>query len=58
MSHEAAVLIGLGQSGTHIEASLDLEVGVPEGPSIPACGSRRAPFAARNRDKEDKAWDT
>jgi hypothetical protein len=30
MPHEAAVLIGMGQSGTPVEASLDLRLARPE----------------------------
>jgi hypothetical protein len=48
--HEAAVLIRLGQSGTPVEASIDLGLPRPKAMISEPSGSRCAVFAAPTRD--------
>jgi hypothetical protein len=50
MPHEAAVLIGMGQSGTPVEVSLDRGLARPEAEVGAPSGARFNAIQAPNRD--------
>jgi hypothetical protein len=50
MPHEAAVLIGLGQSGTPVEVSLDRGLQRPKPLISQSSGAGPAALVAHNRD--------
>ena len=58
MSHEAAVLIGLGQSGMHIEAPFDPRLAGPKAPAGEPSRRHGAAFVGTTGTSEGPAWDS